>query len=301
MDGGPRGWAETDVSVEREKVRQVKEPSPGADSTGPYVLGHSDRELKRLSAQARIVDPITRTILNQAGVVPGMRVLDVGSGAGDVAFLAAELVGAMGEIVGVDRAAAAVGAARQRAAKRSLRNVSFRVGDPVDMSFERHFDAVIGRYVLQFQHDPVAMLRNLAVHLRPGGVIVFHELDWEGARSFPPSPTYDRCCRWIADTIRLSGAETRMGVMLPSVFANARLPVPSMRLEAVVGSGGNSADPLRLVADVACTLLPEMERFGVATAGDLGAETLFERMLLESITNASAIVGRSEIGAWSRV
>jgi hypothetical protein len=92
-----------------------------------------------------------------------------------------------------------------------------------------------------------------------------------------------------------------MGVMLPSAFADAGLPVPSMRLEAVVGSGGNSADPLRLVADVACTLLPEMERFGVATAGELGAETLFERMLGESISNASAIVGRSEIGAWSRV
>jgi len=271
----------------------VNEPSKGASPAGPYVLGHSNRELERLSAQARIIDPITRTILNQAGVAPGMRVLDVGSGAGDVAFLAAELVGAMGEIVGVDRAAAAVAAARRRAAERPLHNVSFRVGDPSEMSFERPFDAVVGRYVLQFQPDPAAMLRNLAVHLRPGGVIVFHELDWEGARSFPPSLTYDRCCRWIAETIRLSGAETRMGVLLPSAFADAGLPVPSMRLEAVVGSGGNSSDPLRLVADVACTLLPEMERFGVATADDLGAESLFERMLGESITNASAIVGRS--------
>lgn len=171
----------------------MNEPSKGASPAGPYVLGHSNREFERLSAQARIIDPITRTMLNQAGVAPGMRVLDVGSGAGDVAFLAAELVGAMGEIVGVDRAAPAVAAARRRAAERPLHNVSFRVGDPSELSFERPFDAVVGRYVLQFQPDPAAMLRNLAVHLRPGGVIVFHELDWEGARSFPPSPTYDRC------------------------------------------------------------------------------------------------------------
>src|SRR5262249_23818606 len=90
----------------------------------------------------------------------GMRVLDVGSGAGDVAFLAAELVGNSGEVVGVDRSEAALTAARARAAARGLRNVSFREGDPTRMTFERAFDAVIGRYVLQYQRDPAAMLRS---------------------------------------------------------------------------------------------------------------------------------------------
>ena len=72
-----------------------------------------------------------------------MRVLDVDSG-GDVAFLAAELVGAMGEIVGADRAPAAAAAARRRAAEKSLHNVSFRAGDPSEVSFERPFDAASG-------------------------------------------------------------------------------------------------------------------------------------------------------------
>src|SRR5712692_9244705 len=94
-------------------------PTPG------YELGHSDRELERLKAQARLIDPITRQFFREAGIVSGMRVLDVGSGAGDVAFLAAELVGEAGEVVGVDRAQAALAAARARANARSLRNVSF--------------------------------------------------------------------------------------------------------------------------------------------------------------------------------
>ena len=273
----------------------------GDGPTGPYVLGHSDRELERLSTQARVIDPITRRFFREAGIGPGMRVLDVGSGAGDVAFLAAELVGETGEVLGVDRAPAALAAARTRAAGRSLLNVSFREGDPAAMTFERPFDAVIGRYVLQFQHDPVEMLRRLAVHLRPGGVIAFHELDWDGVRSFPPSPTYDRCCRWIAETMRSSGAETRMGVRLPSTFVAAGLPMPSMRLEAIAGGGANSFDALSLVADVVGTLLPEMERLGVARATEVGIETLAERMIGEAIASASAIVARSEIGAWSRV
>jgi ubiquinone/menaquinone biosynthesis C-methylase UbiE len=54
-----------------------------------YVLGHSDPELARLKMQARLLEPITRQFLREAGITAGMRVLDVGSGAGDVAVLAA--------------------------------------------------------------------------------------------------------------------------------------------------------------------------------------------------------------------
>jgi SAM-dependent methyltransferase len=75
-----------------------------ADPSPEYVLGHSDRELERLSTQARLVDPITREFFVDAGIAPGMRILDVGSGSGDVAFLASELAGDKGSVVGVDRA-----------------------------------------------------------------------------------------------------------------------------------------------------------------------------------------------------
>jgi SAM-dependent methyltransferase len=279
----------------------MTEPVEGPSTANGYVFGHSERELERLATQARVVDPITRWFLREAGLMAGMRVLDVGSGAGDVAFLAAELVGNSGEVVGVDRSETALTAARVRAAARGLRNVSFREGDPTTMTFERAFDAVIGRYVLQFQRDPAAMLRSVGAHLRLGGTIVFHELDWGGAHSFPESPTYDRCCRWIAETMRSSGAETRMGAKLASAFVAAELGVPCMALQAVIGAGENSSDAVRLAADVATILLPAMEQFGVATASEVGIETLAERMIDEAIANASVIVARSEIGAWSRV
>jgi len=139
-----------------------------AGYTVTYALGHSDRELERLAVQARLIDPITRRFFRDAGIVPGMRVLDVGSGVGDVAFLAAELVGETGEVVGVDRAPAALVAATRRADALSLRNVSFCEGDPAEMTFKQPFDAVVGRYVLMFQHDPTTMLRKLVAHVRPG-------------------------------------------------------------------------------------------------------------------------------------
>jgi SAM-dependent methyltransferase len=266
-----------------------------------YVLGHSDRELARLSAQARVVDPITRQFLLEAGICFGMRVLDVGSGAGDAAFLLADLVGDIGEVVGIEREPNALAVARARAETESRRNIVFLETDPARMAVEQRFDAVVGRYVLQFQPDPAAILRELASHLRPGGIALFHELDWEGVRSFPPSPTYDRCCRWIVDTLRMLGAETRMGIKLRSTFVAAGLPAPAMRLGAVIGGGANCADCLQLVTDLVETLVPDMERLRVATAAEIGLESLCQRINSEVISSDSVIVGRSEIGAWARV
>ena len=84
-----------------------------------YALGHSAQELERLSHQGQAFGPFTRQLFEQAGIGLGMRILDVGSGAGDVAFLAAELVGPNGNIIGVDRVGVAVHWATARASSRA--------------------------------------------------------------------------------------------------------------------------------------------------------------------------------------
>ena len=152
------------------------EPDRGARA---YVLGHSDRELERLRRQAQLIDPITRLFLIDAGIGNGMRVLDVGSGAGDVALLAANLVGPTGHVVGVDRSATAVARARSRAEEQSLVNVTFRESELSAIASDERFDAAVGRYVLCFQIDPVSLVRSIANLVRPGGIILFHEPDRE--------------------------------------------------------------------------------------------------------------------------
>ena len=266
-----------------------------------YMLGHSDPELRRLAKQATLINPITRRFLLEAGLAPGMRVLDVGTGVGDVALLAAEIVGPDGEVVGVDRSVAALTVARSRAERQAARHVSFREGDAALLAFDREFDAVIGRYVLLFQQSPGDVLRKLTRHVRPEGLIVFHEADWEGTRSSPPVPSYDRCARWIYDTVRLYGHEPHMGVRLHAAFEAAGLPAPTMQLAAVIGAGADSSEVVELLAELALTMLPEMERLGVVSAGEVAAETLVERIHRDVIAEDSVVVGRSEVGAWTRV
>jgi SAM-dependent methyltransferase len=273
-------------------------PTQATQRPHEYVLGHSGHEVGRLKAQARLIDPITRRFFRAAGIGPGMRVLDVGSGAGDVTFLAAEMVGAGGSVVGVDRVAGAVQVARARAAGKTPQNMSFLEGDPAEMTFDEPFDAVIGRYILQFQSDPAAMLRRLAGKVRPGGLVVFHEIDWGGLSSFPSVATYDQCSRWGADALRLHGTETRMGSRLHATFVAAGLRAPTLRLEALAVAGTEAIPWLRSFKDLITTLLPQIERFGLASASDVGVATLVERMSKEAEASSSVLVGHYQIAAW---
>jgi ubiquinone/menaquinone biosynthesis C-methylase UbiE len=85
--------------------------------------------------------------------------LDVGCGAGDTALLLAELVGDDGFILGIDRAPAAVAAARDRIKKLGKLNISFRLSEP-EIEEGEPFDALAGRYVLVFNPARLASSRR---------------------------------------------------------------------------------------------------------------------------------------------
>src|SRR5262249_26099103 len=113
----------------RGQAFRGQEPLPMSEVTGgatqvDYILGHSDREIRRLIFQAALLRPITERLMRDAGIGPGMRVLDCGCGAGDVSMLAAELVGGSGTVVGIDRSRAAIGVAEERARAAGLAQVS---------------------------------------------------------------------------------------------------------------------------------------------------------------------------------
>jgi ubiquinone/menaquinone biosynthesis C-methylase UbiE len=139
--------------------------APESSQEPSYALGHAPDEIRRLVDQAAILRPITIRLLKEAGIKPGMRILDVGCGAGDVAMLAAELAGESGSVLGIDRSEAAIQAARARAASR--KNIEFEIASPEEFPDGERFDIVIGRYVLIFQEDPAAFLRTSARLAKP--------------------------------------------------------------------------------------------------------------------------------------
>src|ERR1700756_1349908 len=89
-----------------------------------HVLGHSQAEMRHLENQGAMLRPITERLLRNAGIHAGMRVLDLGCGAGDVSILAAELVGPEGSVVGIDRNQQVLKVAKARAREAGLRQIS---------------------------------------------------------------------------------------------------------------------------------------------------------------------------------
>jgi len=272
---------------------------PTGSQEASYALGHSEEELDRLSRQSQAFEPFTRQLFQQAGITTGMRVLDVGCGSGDVAFLAAELVGPSGEVIGADHAAAAVNRARARAQAGDLGNVRFLEGDPTELRFDRPFDAVVGRLVLMYYPEPVDAVRKLAGHLRDGGLIVFQEFDLANARSLPPAPTFERHSGWIKQALSATGARIQLGLELHSVFLAAGLPGPSMRMDALIG-GGPDVPVYELVAGVTASLLPVMEKLNITTGAEVDLSSLVQRMQDEVVASRGVVVSPGLIGAWSR-
>jgi ubiquinone/menaquinone biosynthesis C-methylase UbiE len=231
-----------------------------------------------------------------------MRVLDVGSGGGDVAFLAAQIVGPEGEVIGTDRSSSALAWARQRASDLRFSNVRFLQGDPVEMSFNKPFDAVIGRSVLMYYPSPVEALRKLARHLRADGVIAFQEIDCGGARAVPPLASYEKHNEWASKTLRLAGTHLNVGSKLYQAFLTAGLPAPSMQVDTpIIGAyDARAEEACQVLADVLRSLLPLMEKFGVATAAEVDIDTFGQRLLNELQRGGGVMIWNSVIGAWAR-
>jgi len=189
-------------------VQQLS-PSPSVI----YPLAQDTAETRRLIRQSGFYNPFTRSLFAEAGLGPGMRVLDIGSGAGDVALLAAERVGPTGAVVGIDRNPEVLAVARERAAVAGFTHLTFQVGDLESIPLEEPFDAIVGRLVLMYQPDPAATLRRLARSLRPAGIVAFQDfnLTAESLRTYPETPLWQRVFTWLREAFVRAGAETRMG------------------------------------------------------------------------------------------
>lgn len=267
-----------------------------------YVLGHADAELRRLAEQSAFYSDLTEDAFRRAGIAPGMRVLDVGCGAGDVSLLAGSLVGPTGEVLGIDRSPDAVAAAGRRADAAGVAHARFAVSEidtiaPTDAG--SGFDAVVGRLVLLYQPDPAAALRTLTRLVRPGGVVVFQEFDMRIARSTPLVPTYQWCCDRIIALYERAGLEADMGSRLFGAFIRAGLPAPTM-IGAARVEGGADSYVYRYMAATMRSLLPMFERLAVATPSEVDIDTLEVRMRAEALESTSSLVLPMFVAAWAR-
>ena len=262
-----------------------------------YPLGNTDAEHERLIRQAERVAPTTERFFRDAGVGPGQRVLDIGSGVGDVAMLVAGLVGPSGEVVGIERDPKSIAKARARVTQARLHNVSFTESDVGEIPDGKPFDAAVGRFILMYLPDPVAALRSISQLVQPGGVLAFQEPSWVPVLAhLAPLPLWSATASLIDETMRAS-ANHEMGTELYHTFVEAGLPEPSMRMELSFGKEPYLA---QWYYDTLCSLRPQMEQLHLPIESLGSLDTLVHRLQAEVAESKTVACWFASVGAWCR-
>src|SRR5579864_4368147 len=212
-----------------------EQPSSTADNrlVERYVIRGGERGYERLQLLARERWPATAALLDRAGLAPGMATVDLGCGGGNVTMEISRLI-SPALATGIDMDEVKLALAREAAAAAGIDNVEFRAMNLHDWHEPASYDVVYARFVLQHLSQPVRMLRQMWDAVRPGGVIVVEDADFDGWACYPPSSGLDIFTRTYAEVIRRSGGDHSMARKLYSYFMEAGIGRPEVQVNQPV-------------------------------------------------------------------
>jgi SAM-dependent methyltransferase len=196
-----------------------------------YVLGTHDGEIARLGLQHQVWRGHMLDAWMRAGMTKGSRVIDFGAGPGYASFDAAEIVGAHGEVVGVERSAHFLSFARRQIERRESSCVRFLERDLVEDTLELSgFDLAWCRWVASFVANPRTLVRRIAACLRSGGRAVFHEYQsYATWRCIPTSKLIDDFVAEVMSSWRAAGGEPDIAPALIALLIEAGFKLIEVR------------------------------------------------------------------------
>ena len=271
-----------------------------SEAAAGYVMGHDDRERRRLALQASILNPLSDQLLRRAGLTTGLRVLDIGCGVGELSMVAARLVGSSGHVTGIDIDEGALAIAAARAREQGLNQIDFAQGNVCAYRADLLYDAVIGRHILIHTPDPAVVVGTAHSLLSPGGVAVFQEYDFGVVhRPFPEAPL----CERTYEVFRLFFARVahcNIGTRLFHLLLEAGFPSPQCRVEYPM-DGGAGTPFYEWIAESFRSILPRAEALGLVRSDEVaGIDSLAMRLRDEAISNRGCMPGPAMVGCFAR-
>jgi SAM-dependent methyltransferase len=196
-----------------------------------YVLDHhQEGERRRLALMSQLLDPLHRRLLDQLGIAPGARTLEVGCGNGSVSAWLAGRVGSAGRVVAVDLDLSLT----VRASGVEFRRADILAG-PVAPG---NFDVVTCRAVLHHVADVPTAVANLLGSARPGAKVLVIEPDFLPVSIAEPPAVRDFWQGWLAWS-REQGIDYFLGRWLPQLLSAAGLADVGAIAETALYNGGS--------------------------------------------------------------
>jgi len=206
----------------------------GTASVDTYVLATgAGSPAARLHLVDEVYGASTRQMLLEAGLKPGMRVLDMACGAGTVSCWLARQVGPTGKVVAADISDAQLDVARAEwEAHSDLPEIEFVEASAYDTGLpSESFDIVHARLLLCHLDQPHKALREFYRLLKPGGAVVCHELHLSGVMAYPACRHHERSVEIGHARGKAIGVNYNFGLELPVALMDAGFQTPVVRME----------------------------------------------------------------------
>ena len=192
-----------------------------SDTPHRYAICGGKEGKERLDLLARVMLPTTTQLLNRAGLIKGMKCLDIGCGGGHVAILMAGIVGPEGFVIGTDRDREILELARGDAEAAKVTNVTFQQLDACASSWHDEFNVAYARFLLSHLNEPEKCLAAMLEACLPGGTTVIEDTDFAGSFCYPTCAAYERYKELYQDLVRLRGGDSNIGPKLPAMLRRA--------------------------------------------------------------------------------
>ena len=266
-------------------------------SSSKYVLGSDDPEIARLDAQATAIEGGTAALLASGGIGPGMRVLELGTGLGHVAFQLAAMVGTGGSVVAIDQARALMDVAEARKQERGAANVRFIEADAREFRDAEPFDAVVARLLLFHLPDAADVVQHHRDALHPGGRMVLIDFDTGTVRAEPPVELVATVIGWIEAAFRSVNANPHIGARLERLLSQAGFAdVATLGVQPYCAP--DAPEGPAMLAGVVRALAAPIVAAGIATDEEIGVETIQQRLSDQLRQHDAVVLLPALVGAW---
>ena len=258
-----------------------------------YVLKTGDSGAERLRLLDKVYGASTRRILLEAGLKPGMRVLDMACGVGTVTRWIAEQVGERGSVVAADVSPDQLAVAR--ATCEGLSQVEFIEANVYETGLpSESFDLVHTRLLLCHLNRPQDAIAEFYRVLKPGGVFVCSDLYVSSMLSVPMTRAWTRSMEITGALGERIGVDYNHGLKLPMRMLEAGFRKPEVSFDTPVYMCGPEK---RLWELTFAEVGPAFERAGVATVREV--EELAAQMKIEAEDETTLMVQYPLLCAWA--
>lgn len=207
-------------SIESKEVEEA-----GQDKGYFLQVGQEGKE--RLNVLNNLVNPSSQEFLKKIGLKPGITVLELGCGTGEMAIWIAKQI-SPGKVIAIDNSSQQIAIARKLAQKEGVNNIEFKVISAYDLDkteLKGQIDLIFSRFVLNHLVAPLNVLYSLKDILKTGGILVIHDMIASNTLCYPENKTIKEWLNLLFKYYSLYKKDPNIGIKLVSLFNKIGLNV----------------------------------------------------------------------------